>query len=268
MRLDIVIPSYNNSQIFSRCIRAIEKASPGRTNLLVVDDGSNSLHRSQMEKVLRGMQYSIITHSENRGFKESIISAMQCSEAEYVLLLNDDTVPTLNFDLKLLDVIHYDDRIRAVGPVSNHPSELFQFRTELRHITCDDHTCPIELASEFERAQLTHGAAEVPFLTGMCLLLERRLFESVGFFKSSYEHGYFEDLDVCCRIRKEGYRLMVNEDCFVYHVGHATYKHLTADEKRRIILKNFCIFERNWGHLPEHDELVRKMEFAGREHPI
>jgi GT2 family glycosyltransferase len=267
--LDIIIPTYNNSSVAIRCLRALEQAVPGRHRLVVVDDGSNAEHRQRVADALAGVdrRVQLLAHEHNKGFKEAILTAMRFSDARYVLLLNDDTVPIPDFDLKLLEVMQADERTRAVGPVSNHPSELFQFRPEFRSIA-DAHDTPSQVMTRFRERQIQHGTAEVPFLTGFCLLLDREVFERVGYFNHDYEHGYFEDLEVCCRIRQLGYRLLVNEDCFVYHVGHETYKLKAREESHRIIMRNFKIYETNWSHLPEHQDLLQKMEYAGKEHPL
>jgi len=268
--LDIVIPSYNNSGILSRCLMALEQGAPGRHRVLVVDDGSGPEHRARVADVIASLDRDaqVLTHDVNKGFKEAILTAMRFSTARYVLLLNDDTVPTADFDLKLLEAIHGDHQTRAVGPVSNHPTDLFQYRPELRSIASDGSIDPARLAARFEERRREQGTTEVPFLTGMCLLLDRNVFEQAGYFDGAYEHGYFEDLELCCRLRAMGHRLQVREDCFVYHVGHETYKHKATEEKHRIIMRNFGIYEAAWSHLPEHQELLRRMEYAGQEHPI
>ncbi|MDX1406681.1 MAG: glycosyltransferase [Saprospiraceae bacterium] len=268
--LDIVIPSYNNSVILSRCVMALELAAPGRHRIVIVDDGSDPPHRDQLQTTLQAIDRDLhlLQHEHNQGFKEAILTAMAFCDAQYVLLLNDDTVPTRDFDLKLLGLIEDHDDVKGVGPVSNHPTDLFQYRPELREIDFNHFHGPDAMLQRFRELQPATGATEVPFLTGMCLLLDRAVFEQVGYFDGAYEHGYFEDLELCCRIREMGYRLMADEDCFVYHVGHETYKHKATDEKRRIIMRNFRIYESNWAHLPEHQDLLDKMAYAGKEHPI
>ena len=155
--LDIVIPTYNNSSVATKCLRMLEQVAPRRHRLVVVDDGSREEHRNQIAETLAGLDRSVhlLTHDQNKGFKEAILTAMRFSDARYVLLLNDDTVPTPDFDLKLLDVMQADDKTRAVGPVSNHPSELFQFRPELRGIEGGD--SPSQLMATFEQRQQRHG---------------------------------------------------------------------------------------------------------------
>jgi GT2 family glycosyltransferase len=268
--LDIVIPSYNNSRVLSRCLQALETVAPRRHRLIVVDDGSDSEHRARVAEAVSGLnrEAQLLAHDANKGFKEAILTAMRLSEAQYVLLLNDDTIPTMDFDLKLLEILQADDDTRAAGPVSNHPTDLFQFRPELRSITIDESADPHPLVVQFEERRLGQGTTEVPFVTGMCLMLDRETFARAGYFDGAYEHGYFEDLELCCRLRGMGYRLMVHEECFVYHVGHETYKRKATEENHRIIWRNFKIYETNWSHLPEHQELLRRMEYAGKEHPI
>src|SRR5688572_12592331 len=97
--LDIVIPSYNNSAVLARCLRTLEHAAPRRHRLIVVDDGSAGEHRSLVAETVAALDRDVrlLTHDENRGFKEAILTAMRFSDARYVLLLNDDTVPTPDF---------------------------------------------------------------------------------------------------------------------------------------------------------------------------
>ena len=268
--IDIVIPTFNNSPVLSRCLRTLEQVAPGRQRVIVVDDGSTSEQHASMEAAIAALERDacLLTHETNKGFKEAILTAMRFSTAPCVLLLNDDTIPTIDFDLKLLEVLQADSRTKGVGPVSRHPTDLFQFRPELRAISIADEPDPFELLARFEQHRLAHGITDVPFVTGMCLLLDRAVFEQCGYFDGAYENGYFEALELCCRIRAMGHRLQAREDCFVYHVAHETYKHKATEEKHRIIMRNFRIYESNWSHLPEHEELLRRMEYAGKEHPI
>jgi GT2 family glycosyltransferase len=270
---DILIPFFNRHAVLLRCLRSLRDAVGDRNRILLVDDGSGRRERAAVDAFLGtfGRPVDVVTHARNRGYKEAICTGFRAGSEPEVILLNSDTVVTPDFDLLLLAGLRAQPRMGAVAPVSNHPTDLFQYREALADLTVPAGAHSFgELLRRFERLRGSRGAnlTAAPYLTGMCLALERRVFERVGMFDGAYEHGYFEDLALSCELRRRGYRLAVREDCFVYHQGHATYRHKTPRSKREIIFHNFDVFTAQWGHLPEHADLCRRMDYAGEVAPL
>jgi GT2 family glycosyltransferase len=271
--VDIVIPFFNKSELTIQCLSSVISTMTLDCVLIIVDDGSD---RDHSEKVLsylheRKAVFKFLKKDFNEGFKKAVRAGIRRCESKYVILLNNDTITTPGFDYKLTRLLESFPDIKAVGPVSNHPTDLFQFRPILKDVkfetvsAIDDQDLlwndPDHLPG---KQQFTY----TPYLTGMCLAIDRFFFESIGIFDDIYEHGYFEDLDLCCQIREKGYRLAIAEDCFVFHHGHATYRQKAVEEKHRIIWNNFDRFTDRWSHISEHNELLQKMEFAGKHDPI
>ena len=181
--------------------------------------------------------------------------------------MSSRTVLTPGFDRKLLDSLLADPSCRAVGPVSGHPTDLFQFDPSCRGLVPDPSDAGAGIGERFEALRTASDVptATVPFLTAMCLLIDRCTFEEVGGFSACYRHGYFEDLDLCCKIRARGQTLGLRLDCFVWHQGHATYDTLWNWLRGRRIRRNHALFTRRWGHLPEHGALEALLAGAGRQ---
>lgn len=270
--IDIIIPFYNKSTLTNRCIRSVMQASALRGRIVLVDDGSEEEESYKVLQYIRDAQwpYLFLRKQKNEGYKEAIRTGIQKCTARYVLLLNNDTLLPTAFDETLVQILRTNPRIKASAPVSNHPTDLFQFRGNLYHLSFDEYRSPAEIQEAFHQSNpgITAGFTLSPYLTGMCLALEKAVFEESGIFADFYRNGYFEDLDLCCRIRHKGYQLAIAENCFVYHQGHATYRHKSQEEKHSIIFHNFKVFSDRWGHLAEHQDLLLKMKFAGEEDPI
>lgn len=270
--VDILIPFFNKGELVVSCLKSLERCASRQSRVTLVDDGSGSEARDQVESHLMAanLDARLVSHSSNRGYKEAINSGMKHCDREYVILLNNDTIPTPGFDLKLIEVMEDDPTIRAVAPVSNHPTDLYQYREHLAHIRPSKGADSLEIQAEFEASQPDQGrrVTTAPYLTGMCLALDRRMFNKAELFAGAYQHGYFEDLALSCEIRDQSFRLGIREDCFVFHQGHATYRDKSQDEKYRIVMHNFEIFQSDWGHLPEHGDLVKRMDFAGKHDPL
>jgi GT2 family glycosyltransferase len=223
------------------------------------------------------MRISMVSHDTNKGYKESIQTGVKNCNNPYLFLINSDTVVTHNFAYKLVDVMRKDKRFRAVAPISNHPTDLYQFRKRLylkRHFDDDDHHAiidrfePLVKKNGIFKRWFSNNITIAPYLSANCLALDREVFERVGHLHNGYDHGYFEDLDLCCSIRNLGYKLAIKEDCFVFHRGQGSYKDKSREEKEKQIWKNFYIFESRWSNLPEHEDLVKRMNWAGTECPI
>lgn len=270
--VDVLIPFFNKSELTIQCLDSIIRAMTIDCVLVVVDDGSDA---NESEKVLGYLHsckaaFKFIKKEFNEGFKKTVRAGMHHCKNKYVILLNNDTIPTTAFDSKLIEVLERFTDVKAAGAVSNHPTDLFQFRESLQHLRFE-FPSPTEDQKQLlndAAAGLQKGFTYTFYLTGMCFAINRQFFEDLGIFDDVYEHGYFEDLDLCCQIRKMEYKLAIIEDCFVFHYGHSTYRQKVTEEKHRIIWRNFDKFTERWSHMAGHNELLLKMEFAGKHDPI
>lgn len=271
--VDVVIPFYNQARLLARCLKALELSDCRGLQVVLVDDGSAPADLQRVEEVCRRLSYPVrlVSHPENRGYKESIHTGLQACGGRHVILLNSDTVPTPGFADHLVEVLQGDAGIKAVAPVSNNPTDLYQYREYL--------DLPADLAgsalyraiaelSGQARRQAAGRRVTAPYLTAMCLALDREVFDEVGHFGANYRYGYFEDLALGCSIRALGFQLAIREDCFVFHQGQGTFRDKPRSQRIEIIRHNFVQFTADWGHLPEHEDLLRQMEFAGRSCPI
>lgn len=270
---DIIIPFYNKSELTIQCLKSVIQASVLRCRIVLVDDGSERVESNRVARFIRkaAWPHLFIRKRKNEGYKEAIKTAIPECRDEFVILLNNDTLLTPGFDEKLTRILRQNPLVKASAPVSNHPTDLFQFRENLGAIRFESFCEPAVVAAAFQRhAPVINEAAVTfaPYLTGMCLALDREVFVRLGVFDQFYRNGYFEDLDLCCRIRQAGHQLVIVENCFVFHQGHATYRQKPTEEKQGIIFHNFKLFGEKWGHVSEHNDLLVKMEFAGKEDPI
>ncbi len=265
--IDIVVPFYNRADLITLCLKALAKAAGSELRqVIVVDDASRAEERAALDALLGGLvlPVEVATHAANRGFVQAIRTGMDRVEAPHVILLNSDTIPTPGFARDLVSVLLQRPEFKASAPISNASSDLFQYRA---HAAMTPGT-PAELLPQIARicgaARRDFGnvITPVPYLTGMCLALDTAVFKEQGCFAEDYQHGYFEDLDLCCRLRKAGHLLAIREDCFVYHRGQGSYRLMERTEHGRMMQANFQRFCGRWGHLPEHAELLAHIDRA------
>src|SRR5262249_53281322 len=95
---------------------------------------------------------------------------------------------------------------------------------------------------------------------GFCLLARREVLQAVGELDEGYGLGFFEDDDLCLRVREKGFRLLVALDTFIHHFGSRTFVGLGIDAHAQL-QENFGTFKAKWGEeraagyrLPERPE--------------
>lgn len=267
---DIVIPFYNRADLLSLCLRALERAAgPELGTVIVVDDASQPAERAAIDALAPGLKLPlrVVSHAQNAGFVAAIRTGMDHVTAQHVVLLNSDTVPTPGFVRDLVGVMRERPEVKAVAPISNASSDLFQYRAYAQVAPGSAAEMLPNIArvcAEARRTQLGKVTL-APFLTGMCLALDTAAFRAQGCFSEHYEHGYFEDLDLCCRLRAAGHALAIREDCFVYHRGQGSYRLLENGRHGELMRKNFERYCARWGHLPEHRALLECIERAAMQ---
>jgi GT2 family glycosyltransferase len=270
--IDVVVPFFNQSGKLRACLRSLDASVGPETRILLVDDASAPEESAAAQAIVAGMRrpVDLITHAENRGFRDSAMSGINASTGAYVILLNSDTIVTPGFAEHLVDVMRRAPDIAAVAPVSNANTDLFQHRPGFPSTPGEggDLIKAVLAFAKARKLEHTGKVTEAPYLTGMCMALARDAAAAAGWLGTEYIHGYFEDLDLCCRLRAAGKRLAIREDCFVYHAGHASYAAADRAWLAPAMLNNYRLFCSRWDSLPEHDELLRRIRLAGESAPV
>ena len=262
MIADIIIPFYNQVSLLSMCLKSIELSLNSNVRIILVNDGSDPENIKIIENSNFRLNLQIIHHQSNKGFRESIHTGLLASNHPYIVLLNSDTIIPPGAIEKIIGIIQKNNTIKAAAPVSNAVGDLYQFRNNLKHIGNDTNSLlsKISSASEMLHKKNWGRYTRVPFLTAACMALDRQCFIKAGCFSEAYQHGYFEDLDLSCRLRESGYELVVCEDAFVFHHAQGTYKHFNKIKREQILRKNFEIFSSRWGYLTEFNDLLFRLK--------
>jgi GT2 family glycosyltransferase len=218
--LSIILVNYNDRIHLAVCLASLEAAAAGlETEVIVVDnnsqDGSAELVLSSFPSV------RLIRNEENVGYARANNFGFRQSRGDFILFLNTDTVVPPAALRELLAELESRPEAGAIGPALRDERGRYQvsfgkgvsFLLELRQKL---------LLNSLSRFALRFSSRtrEVGWLSGACLLLRRRAFEAAGLFDEHF-FLYFEDIDLCRRIKDEGYRLVFSPAVKVTHVGGA-----------------------------------------------
>ena len=214
-RVVIVVLNWNQWRLTDRALRTVERLEPGDHRVIVVDNGSTDDSRQRIGERHPGVV--LVPLDRNRGFaggmNAGIRHAMADGGAEYVWLLNNDTEASPGALAAMLAVAEADRRTGAVGSI------LAPLGTRRRTIFGGGR---VGRWTGVPRHCLTRVPdSQLDYIVGASLLLRCEALREVGLLDEAF-FLYWEDVDLSCRLRRQGWRLAVADTSVVAHVGKGT----------------------------------------------
>lgn len=151
----------------------------------------------------------LIKNEDNYGFAEgnniAIRYALQKTDTDYVLILNNDTIVDKEFLNELVKVAESSSDIGAVGPKTYFYDNKNIIQWIGGGILKPEYFKVQTLGSfEVDKGQYDNNI-KIDYISGSCMLCKRKVVEKIDLMDPSY-FMYFEDGDWCLRMLKAGYK--------------------------------------------------------------
>ncbi|MBA7511225.1 hypothetical protein ES705_03216 [subsurface metagenome] len=232
--ISIVIVNYNVKAFLEQCLMAIERARHNlKIEIFVVDNSSVDGSQAMVKK---GFPYvHLIENKENIGFSKANNQALRLAKGKYVLILNPDTLIQEDTLTTLKDFLDKHSKTGAVGCKLINPDGSFQagsrrgFPTPwvaFTRISGLSKIFPrIRLFGQYNMTYLSPDTeSEVDVLTGSLMLIRKRVLDNIGHFDEDY-FMYGEDIDLCYRIKKQGWKIHYTPiTTAIHYKGESTKK--------------------------------------------
>ncbi|WP_162605058.1 glycosyltransferase [Geomonas oryzae] len=226
----IVIPVYNGAELTENCLRAIAANTPkGMYRVVIVDNGSKDGTRALLER-LRAPEITVISNASNLGFAKACNQGAQAANGEFILFLNNDTLPHPGWLEHLVAMARQDATVGIVGSKLLYPDDRVQHAGVVVGLR-DGEPYPYHVhLCEPSDSPLVNVPREYQMVTGACLMIRSGLYRQVGGFDEAYVNGH-EDLDLCMKVRAAGAKVM--------YCPASVVTHLESRTKRLIGLEQF-----------------------------
>lgn len=220
----ICLVNYNGYEDTIECIESLKNITYENYKIIIVDNASTDNSYEILKKLYNNYGIAsgcdIIANDNNGGFSVANNIAIRHAiknGAEYVLLLNNDTVVKPELLDELLKSFQRNKDAGIVGGKIYH----YDNSSLIDHAGGD-----IDLVkyttSHYGLNQLDNEnynfEKEVGFISGCLMLIKREVFEKVGFLPEEY-FMYYEDTDFCLKAKEKGYKLIYNPKGVIYHKG-------------------------------------------------
>jgi GT2 family glycosyltransferase len=253
MKAVVIVLSWNGADELPACLDALLAQEGAAADVLVVDNGSADGSAALVRERYPAMR--LAENGRNLGFSAGMNVGMRLlrdapEPPDMVVLLNQDTVVAPDWLRSILAPFEHDERIGAVGCKIYYPDG----RT-LQHAGAWLETARA-VPHHYGYGEPDTGRYDQPrpveYVTGAAIALRRSALDEVGLFDEGFSPAYFEEIDLCWRLRRAGY--------LVHYAPAATLRHAesrsTSDPVRlnalvnrnrlRFVVKTYPA-ERIWG---------------------
>jgi GT2 family glycosyltransferase len=221
--VSIVILNWNNPQDTIECLHSVLSLNYPNFSTLVVDNGSTDDSVSKIKDNYPDIE--IIETNKNLGYAEGnnigIRHAIQ-SGADYILVLNNDTIVETNMLMELVRVAESRLDAGMIGPTiycTNPNDKLFAAGSFVLWRQGDlDHRGMFELPGSYVYG---NNPELVDFIVGCGVLIPRSVVEKIGLLESKY-YLNFEDVEWGVRANRYGYKVFYAPKAIMWHKVSAT----------------------------------------------
>lgn len=231
--VDIIICVHNALDDVKRCLDSVLRHSGSPYRLILVDDGSESATAEFLQSFSKQHGSRLLRADEPMGYTRAANRGLRASNAEFVILLNSDTIVSEEWLDRLLMCVNSSPSLGLVGPLSNAAS--WQSVPEVEHegdwaINTLPKNTQLDVYARWIAKRSPQLYPRVSFLNGFCLLIRRAVLETVGLFdEKTFGKGYGEENDYAIRALAHGWQLAVADDVYVFHAQSRSY----SNERRR-----------------------------------
>jgi GT2 family glycosyltransferase len=226
----IIIVNFNSGECLTRCLESIEKHAPA-ANVIVIDNASTDTG-SGRTVALRRAGVTVQANRENVGFARAVNQGLAATSRHLVMLLNPDcyllpgAADRLEEELDSYPdcaiagprILNDDGTIQ--GSARGDPTLMTGFfgrTTLLTRLFPNSRLARRNVRTDTERVA-SGGSCTVDWVSGACMMARREALITVGGFDERY-FLYWEDADLCRRLRNRGHSTRYVPSSAIVHSG-------------------------------------------------
>ncbi|MEK7500328.1 MAG: glycosyltransferase family 2 protein [Patescibacteria group bacterium] len=213
MNIGVAIVTFHSERYIEECVASLRRE--GLSQIAIVDSGSADATVEKIEKL--GCIYEV--SNTNKGFGYSANKAARLLNTEYVLFINPDTILQEAAVERLQMSMQKFQGVGIIGLLLcdiNGAPERMAFG--------DEPTLLQLLLRHLVPKKIPIAAFVTDWVSGGAFLIQKKVFDEVNGFDEDF-FMYWEDVDLCRRVREKGYSIVMDPTAKVTHVRGGSNLH-------------------------------------------
>jgi GT2 family glycosyltransferase len=235
--VSIIVLNYNSRDDTLACLRSLEHLTYLYVEVIVVDNGSTD---GTVEAVREQFpDVTLMPTGANLGFTGGNNVAIRYAlnkGADYIMLLNNDTIVAPDMIDRMLNALERDPSLGVVGPLIYYYDQPEVVWSAGGSIDWQRGMTRMAGIGEEDKGQFGENARAVDFVSGCALLARRAVWERVGLLDDQF-FMYYEEIEWCVRVNRAGFKIA--------HVPTAMIWHKISIEARAASPHTFYYMTRN-----------------------
>lgn len=246
-KVAVVILNWNGKYYLEKFLPSVFNSTYSNIEFVIGDNGSTD---DSVAYVRENFPiFHIIENPENLGFAGGYNRVLENVEADYFVLLNSDVEVTPGWIEPVIERMQADPLLVACQPkiLSYHYKGAFEHAGAAGgYIDCFGFPfCRGRILEwiEDDRGQYD-DSREVFWATGAALFIKSEAWRASGGFDADF-FAHFEEIDLCWRLKRKGYKIGYCSDSLVFHVGGGTLKTSNPQKTYLNFRNNMVMLQKN-----------------------
>ena len=250
-KVSIIIPVYNQLKFTKQCIETVWSTCTNKDyEIIVIDDCSTDETPEYLESIKSKVRS--YRNKKNQGFLLNINFGASQAKGEYIVLLNNDTIPQAGWLEGLLEPFELYEKVAAVGAFMIFPNNTV---LEACSIVFSDGSGWNYGRGDNPDSSRYNFIRETDYVSGGGMMVSKKIWDELGGLDPHYCPAYYDDIDFCFRARKAGYKILYTPYSRIIHFeGMTGGTDVTQGTKRYQVVNQQKFYER-W-----KDELKNQYE--------
>ena len=221
----VVILNWNGIKWIQKFLPTIIEKS-NEANIYIADNASNDESVDFVNNNYPSVK--IIQNFSNEGYAKGYNDALKKLDEKYYILINSDIEVTDNWINPIINLMEQDTSIAACQPKILDYTNRDNFEYAGASGGYIDNLgypyCRGRIFSDLEKdVNQYDDIKEVFWASGACLFIRAESFKDINGFDNDF-FAHQEEIDLCWRLKNNGFKVMVNPKSTVFHVGGGTLK--------------------------------------------
>ncbi len=222
--VSVIILSWNALPLLKRFLPSVVDSSYDNLEIIVADNASSDDSANWVAETFRHVR--VLRLAENYGFCKGNNLAIEEAKGEFVVLLNNDVWVTPDWLQPLVSRMISDERVAAIQPklLKWGESHRFEYAGAAGGFI-DRWGFPFARGRLFDSLEDDAGQYDTPcdvlWATGAAVMLRASALSEVGLLDEQF-FMHMEEIDLCWRLKRHGFRVLCEPASVVHHVGGAS----------------------------------------------
>lgn len=244
-KVAVILLNYNGLEDTLQCLESLRQIDYENLLVILVDNGSTTdpfprATAKYPSLVTRQTGSNLgFAGGNNRGFEIALEAG-----AEYLLVLNNDTVVSPTIVRDLLAPFEHDSRLGILGCVINFMEEPLAVMTDGVRFNPGPHVEFFQRIAVESRREPA-AVVDVDIVNGCCMMIRAEVLGRIGTFDERL-FIIHEESDLCLRAQEAGYRLAVLGKSLVWHKGSSSFERSGKQLQRYFDTRNLWYLVRRY----------------------